>query len=159
VRDAIMLKLPGFRHFIRERLLARFARIFSIMIESGVSLDESLQAAHETTSNEVMKNAIEHVRQEVREGSRMTPPLEEANVFPPLAVDLVAVGEEAGALGRVFERIADVYEEKIETDVAIVGKFIQPFIVITLGLMVLFIIISFLGTYLALFSQVTTKMT
>jgi len=153
MRDGFFLAIPGLRRFIRERLLARFSRIFSIMIESGVSLDESLQAAYETNTNEVMKDTIEAVRQEVREGGRITPPLERARVFPPLAVDMIAVGEEAGALGRVLERIADVYEEKVETDMAIMGKFVQPFIVITIALIILFVIIGFLSTYLSLLGQ------
>lgn len=155
LRDRLFLRCPGVRYFIKENLLANFARVFAIMIQSGVSLEESLQAAHDTTTNEVLRLTVERAQQAVREGGQMTPSLERGGVFPPLAYDLSAVGEEAGALGRVFERMADVYEDKLTTDTAVLGKFIQPVIIVVLAFVVGFVMIGFLGTYLSLFTQLT----
>jgi len=147
LRDRFLLRCPGIRHFVKQALVARFARVFSTMLGSGVPLQEALQAARDTTGNEVLRLTIERVQNAVRGGGRITPELERGNAFPPLAYDLSAIGEEAGALDRVYERMAEVYEEKLETDVAMVSKLAQPLIVVILALIVGYILVAFIQTY------------
>jgi len=155
LRDRLLLRCPGMRYFVQQGLIANFSRVFAIMIQGGVSLDEALQACHETADNEVLRLTIERVRQNVREGRGMTEAFERGGVFPPLAYDLSGVAEEAGALGRIFDKMAHVYEEKLETDTAVVGRIIQPLVVVLLAVVVGFIMVGFLSTYATLFTHVS----
>jgi len=114
LRDRFLLRCPIVSHFIKEDLLANFGRVFSTMLHSGLPIQESLQAAHDTCRNEVGRLTITRVQEAVRRGQRITPTLESSGIFPVLAYDLCAAGEEAGALDRVFSRLGDYYEQKLE---------------------------------------------
>ena len=158
LRDRFLLRFPGIRHFVKQALVARFARVFSTMLKSGVPLQDTLQATRDTATNEVLRLTIERVQEQVRRGGRITPELEKGGTFPALAYDLSAIGEEAGALDRVYERMAEVYEEKLDTDVAMVSKLIQPLIVITLALIVGYILVAFMQTYAQLWQAARAGM-
>ena len=154
LRDRLLIRLPIARYFVKESLVANFARVFSTLYGSGVPLIDTLQATHSTTRNEVLRLAIERVIASVREGGRMGEPLEQAAVFPPLAYDMIAVGEEAGALDRVFEKMAALYEERFATDTALVAKFVQPAIVVFLAVVVGFVVVSFFSMYASILEQI-----
>jgi type IV pilus assembly protein PilC len=143
LRDRFMLRLPILAHFIKEDLLANFGRVFSTMLHSGLPIQESLQAAHDTCRNEVGRLTITRVQEAVRRGQRITPTLENGGIFPVLAYDLCAAGEEAGALDRVFTRLGDYYEQKLEAEAQMLAKIVQPLIIILLALIVGFIVVSF----------------
>lgn len=154
LRDRFLVRCPGVRHFVKTALISRFARVFSTMLGSGVPLQETLDACRDTTSNEVLRLALERVKDEVSRGGRITPELERSDTFPALAYDLSAVGEEAGALERVYERMAEVYEEKLEADIALVSKLVQPLVVVLLALVVGFILVAFFQTYIQLWQSI-----
>jgi len=154
LRDRFLIRCPGIRHFVKQGLLVNFARVFSTMLSSGVPLPEALESTHETADNEVLRLTIERVQDAVQRGERITPPLERGGVFPPLAYDLCAVGEEAGALDQVFARIAEVYEERQATDTALVARLVQPAIVAVLALIVAFIMFAFFHMYTSAFAQI-----
>jgi len=148
MQDYILIRTPFIRHFLRQGLLARFARIFSTLLDSGVSLQESLQAARYTATNEVLRDSLTGVQEAVRSGRRISEGISKSHVFPAFAVDLCDVGEETGTLGRVFHRMADVYEERQSTEIAMVGKILQPIVVVGLALLVGFIVYAFFSTYI-----------
>ena len=154
LRDRFYVRCPFVRRFVKEGTVARFSRVFGTMLEAGVPLDETLQAVHDTSSNELVRHTLTRVQEAVAAGGRITPVLERSDMFPPVAYDLMAIGEEAGALDRVFSRMADIYEEKLATDVAALAKFVQPVIVIVLGLIVGFIVVAMFGTYSSLLQQI-----
>jgi type IV pilus assembly protein PilC len=143
LRDRFLLRCPIVSHFIKEDLLANFGRVFSTMLHSGLPIQESLQAAHDTCRNEVGRLTIVRAQEAVRRGQRLTPTLENGGIFPPLAYDLCAAGEEAGALDRVFSRLGDYYEQKLEAEAQMLAKVVQPLIIIVLALIVGFIVVSF----------------
>lgn len=152
LRDRLMLRIPLVRHFAMNALVARFARVFSMLLESGVPLLETLHAAKNTISNELMRLTIDRMRETIQQGGRMAPVIERAGVFPPLVCDMVAVGEEAGALVRVFDKVADVYESQIETDLSTFAALIKPAMVIILGGVVLLVALAFFSVYSAMLS-------
>lgn len=154
LRDRAKLRLPAVRYYAKQGLVANFARVFATLYRSGVPLLDTLQATHDTTRNEVLKLGIERVMDAVRQGGRMSESLEQADVFPPLAYDLIAVGEEAGALDRVCLRLADYYEEKIAADTALLGKVVQPLVVVFLACVVGFILVAFFSMYTTLLDHV-----
>ena len=143
LRDRFLLRCPGISHFVKEDLLANFGRVFSTMLHSGMQIQESLQAAHDTCRNEVGRLTITRVQEAVRRGQRLTPTLESSGIFPALAYDLCAAGEEAGALDRVFSKLGDYYEEKLQDEAQMLTKVVQPVIIILLACIVGFIVIAF----------------
>ncbi len=155
VRDRILLRLPIVERFVKQSVVANFGRIFSTMIHAGVPLSDALQAAHDTTRNEVVRLAVERTMKNVREGGRVTPPLVREKIFPPLAYDMIHVGEETGSLGDVFERIADIYETREANDLEILGKIVQPFIIVLLALIVGFVVVALFQTYATLIGEIT----
>ena len=154
LRDRFLVRFPGVRHFVKQGLLVNFARIFSAMLQSGVRMQESLQATRDACGNEILRLTLERVQGAVQRGERITPELERGGVFPPLAYDLCAVAEEAGALDRVLSRLSEVYEEKQATETEMLGKLVQPAIVIVLAFIVGFIIFAFFSMYTSAFAQI-----
>ena len=134
LRDRFLLRCPGINHFVKEDMLANFGRVFSTMLHAGLPIQESLQAAHDTCRNEVGRLTFTRVQEAVRRGQRITPTLESSGVFPVLAYDLCAAGEEAGALDRVFSKLGDYYEQKLKTRPRCISKVVQPVIIIMLAL-------------------------
>ena len=133
LRDRFLLRCPGISHFVKQDLLANFGRVFSTMLRAGLPIQESLQAAHDTCRNEVGRLTITRVQEAVRRGQRITPTLESSGIFPALAYDLCAAGEEAGALDRVFSKLGDYYEQKLQDEAQMLAKFVQPLIIILLA--------------------------
>ncbi len=158
LRDRILIRFPFVQRFVKQSIVANFSRIFSTMLQAGVPLFDSLQAARDTTKNEVVRLAVDRTQKNVREGGRITPPLVGEKIFPPLAYDMIHVGEETGALGDVFERLADIYERKEANDLEILGQFVQPAIVTVLALVVGFIVISLFQTYAGVIGQISATM-
>lgn len=158
LRDRILLRLPGVGHFVKQGLLVNFSRVFSTLINSGVPLEESLSATRGITNNEVLRLTVDRVKDAVRRGERLTPTLARGGTFPPLAYDLCAVGEESGMLDRVFARVADVYDEKQSTELAMVGNLVQPAIIIILAVIVGFIVFAFFNMYIAGFENINAAM-
>ncbi len=143
LRDRFLLRCPGINHFVKEDILANFGRVFSTMLHAGLPIQESLQAAHDVSRNEVGRLTFVRVQEAVRRGQRITPTLESSGVFPVLAYDLCAAGEEAGALDRVFSKLGDYYEHKLQDEAQMISKVVQPVIIILLALIVGFIVIAF----------------
>jgi len=143
LRDRFLLRCPGISHFVKQDLLANFGRVFSTMLHAGLPIQDSLQAAHDTCRNEVGRLTITRVQEAVRRGQRITPTLESSGIFPALAYDLCAAGEEAGALDRVFSKLGDYYDQKLQDEAQMLAKVVQPVIIILLALVVGFILIAF----------------
>ena len=148
-RDGILAHFPFMSHFAKQELLVNFSRVFSTMLSSGVPLQESLAATHDATQNEVMRVAIERVQAAVARGEKITGELERSRVFPGIAYDLCAVGEEAGQLDTVFHNLGEMYAEKQAREVELLGKLIQPAIVIVLACVVGFILYAFFSVWTA----------
>jgi len=153
LRDRILMRLPMVRHFVKQSALVNFSRVFSTLLHSGVPLPEALDAAHDAAQNEVVRLTIERVEEAVERGERITPSLRHGHVFPTVTYELSDVGEETGTLDRVFQRLADVYENKQRTELDMLGKLIQPAIVLCMAIIVGFIVYAFLATYLQLFQS------
>jgi type II secretory pathway component PulF len=147
LRDRLLVRAPVIGCFVKQNLVANFARVFGTMLRAGVPLQEGLEAAQENTRNELLKLTITRTQETVREGGRLGPALQRERIFPPLAHDLIEVGEETGALDEVFERMADIYEKKSSRETEILAKFIHPLVVIFLALVVGFIVIAMFHTY------------
>lgn len=135
-QDRLQLRLPLLGRVQQQGLTAQFARTLATTFAAGVPLLEALDACAEVAGNRVFQQAIRHVRQEVSGGQPLHVALRAAKVFPPLAIQMIAVGEEAGALDSLLERIADYYETEVDTMVDTLTSLLEPMIMAMLGLLV-----------------------
>ncbi len=145
--DAFKLRLMG--DVIRKLETARFCRTLGTLLKSGVPLLQSLNNAKDVISNQAIALPIESVLKGAKEGKGISAPLTAANVFPPLALSMIRVGEETGQLDAMLLRVATAYEKSLKEAVKRFVSFLEPMVILIMGLVIGFIIISML---MAIFS-------
>lgn len=134
--DPLKLKLPVFGLLMRKIAIARFSRNFSDMIGAGVPILKALQIVGETSGNWVIEEALKKVAESVRQGHSISVPLAHQPVFPPMVTQMVAVGEDAGSLEVMLEKIADFYDQEVEAATEQLTAMIEPLMVAFLGLVI-----------------------
>ncbi len=152
VLDRIKLELPVMGPLLRKIAIARFSRTLGTLLSSGVPILQSLMVAKDTTGNDVIARSIINVHDSVREGETVAKPLLKAGLFPAMAVNMISVGEETGALDQMLLKIADVYDEEVDVTVVGLMSLLEPFLIIGMGGVVGFIVISM---FLPLFQLIT----
>jgi type IV pilus assembly protein PilC len=133
VIDPIKLKIPVFGMLFQKIALSRFARNLGTMLSSGVPILQSLDIVSETTGNMVLGNAIRDVQDSVRRGESLTGPLALHPVFPPMVVQMMAVGEDTGALDNMLHKIAEFYDQEVEATTEALTALIEPLMIAFLG--------------------------
>ncbi len=131
--DKLMLKLPVMGDLLRKTAVARFCRTLSTMLQSGVPILESLTIVAKTTGNKVLERIMYQIRDQVSKGQPLAIPMEQAKIFPPLAVQMTAVGEETGELENMLSKVADFFEEEVDAAVEALTSMIEPFMMVFLG--------------------------
>jgi type IV pilus assembly protein PilC len=149
--DSLLLKLPIFGNIIRKIAVARFSRILSTLLASGVPILQSLEITGRTAGNVVVENAIMAVRAGVERGENFVDPLKATKVFPEMVAQMIGVGEQTGALDAMLGKIADFYEEEVDAAIADLLALIEPALIGFLGVTIGGIVISM---YLPLFMLV-----
>ena len=140
--DKVKLRMFLFGPVISKTIIARFARTFATLITSGVPILQSLQIVRDTVGNEVISNAINEIRNRVREGEGISGVMLRTGAFPPMVTNMIAVGEETGAMDSMLEKVADAYEAEVDAAVAAMTSMIEPILIVCLGVVVGFIVIS-----------------
>lgn len=149
--DSLLLKLPIFGSILRKIAVARFSRILSTLLSSGVPILQSLEITAKTAGNVVIEDAILKVRAGVERGENFVDPLKATNVFPHMVSQMIGVGEQTGAMDAMLGKIADFYEEEVDTAIADLLAMIEPVLIAFLGVTIGSIVISM---YLPLFSLI-----
>ena len=140
--DWIGLKIPVFGPLTLKVCIARFARTLATLLSSGVPILQALETVAGTVSNDIISDAIFEAREAIREGEGIAPPLERSKLFPPMVVQMIAIGQESGALDPMLVKVADFYEDEVDTAVASLTSALEPMLIIFLGGIVGFIVIS-----------------
>jgi type IV pilus assembly protein PilC len=140
--DALKLRAPVFGPLVRKTALARFSRTLSALVRSGVPILESLEIVAETAGNHVVSSAVLDTQQAVKRGEPLARRLEEHPVFPPMVVQMMAVGEETGALDEMLDKIADFYDQEVEATVDALTSLIEPLLIVIMGVAVGGMVIS-----------------
>jgi len=131
--DPIKLKVPIFGSLFRKVAVARFTRNFGTMVRSGVPILQALDTVGETSGNMVVENAAKAVRDSVRSGQSLAAPLREHPVFPPMVVQMIAVGEDTGALDDMLYKISEFYDQEVEATAEQLTSLIEPLMIAVLG--------------------------
>jgi len=131
--DPIKLKVPIFGSLFRKVAVARFTRNFGTMVRSGVPILQALDTVGETSGNMVVENAAKAVRDSVRSGQSLAAPLRDHPVFPPMVVQMIAVGEDTGALDDMLYKISEFYDQEVEATAEQLTSLIEPLMIAVLG--------------------------
>jgi type IV pilus assembly protein PilC len=151
VLDSIILKLPVIGILMRKIAVARFTRTLGTLISSGVPILEGLDITAKTAGNAVVEQALTKVRKSLEEGKSLTEPLKDSQVFPGMVTQMIAVGEQTGAMDAMLQKIADFYEEEVDAAVKDLLTALEPVMIVFLGVVVGGVVISM---YLPLFSLI-----
>nr|HDM99650.1 type II secretion system F family protein [Deltaproteobacteria bacterium] len=131
--DGLLLKSPVFGPLLKKVAVAKLTRTLGTLIESGVPILETLNVAAGTSGNKVVEEVIYKVRSSISEGRTLAEPLSESKIFPAMVVQMISVGETTGALDQMLNKIADFYDEEVETAVEALTSMIEPFMIVFLG--------------------------
>ena len=140
--DRYKLKLPLFGDLLTKTSVARFSRTLGTLVSSGVPILQALQITRDTAGNERVSEAIESIHDNVKEGESMVAPMEASQIFPPMVVSMVQVGEETGQLPDMLTKVADVFEEEVDTAVAGLTSLLEPIMIVLLALIVGTIVVA-----------------
>jgi type IV pilus assembly protein PilC len=152
VVDAISLKAPIIGNILRKIAVARFCRTLSTLIASGVPILDGLEITAKTAGNSIIEDAIMVTRKSIERGETISAPLKETKVFPPMVTQMISVGEATGALDTMLAKIADFYEEEVDTAVAGLLTLLEPIMIALLGGVVGGIVIAM---YLPIFDLIS----
>ena len=131
--DAFKLKAPVFGPLFHKTALSRFSRTLATLLRSGVPILQSLEIVSETVNNGVLSKAVRDVQDSVREGESLAVPLAKHAVFPAMVVQMLAVGEETGALDTMLSKVADFYDQEVEAAVEALTSLIEPILIAVMG--------------------------
>jgi type IV pilus assembly protein PilC len=144
-----MLRAPVLGMVLRKIAVARFTRTLGTLLSSGVPILDALEIVAKTAGNVIVEEAIMYSRQKIAEGKNMAQPLAETEVFPPMVVQMVGVGEQTGALDTMLNKIADFYEEEVDVAVSAMTSLIEPVLMVGIGSTVGVVLIAM---YMPIFS-------
>lgn len=143
--DSIKLKLVGIGPVLRKMEVASLARTFGTLLKSGVPVMQGLGIVREVAGNQVINRALIDVETGVREGEGIANPLARSGVFPPLAVQMISVGEETGRLDEMLLRVAEHYDRDVRTAINQFTRLLEPVLILVMGVVVGFIVVSMLS--------------
>ena len=150
--DALLLKVPIFGTIIRKVAVARLTRTLGTLVQSGVPILEGLRITATTAGNKVVEKAVLQCRVSVTEGKTLAEPLKASGVFPPMVTQMISVGEQTGALDLMLSKIADFYDDEVDTAVNTLTSLLEPIMIVLLGGIVGGLVVAM---YLPIFKLVT----
>ena len=134
--DKILLKVPVLGDMLRKSAVSRFTRTLGTLISSGVSILDGLEITAKTAGNRVIHDAIMDSRSSIAGGDTISAPLQKSNVFPPMVISMIAVGEQTGGLDEMLTKIADFYDTEVDTAVSGLLSLMEPVMIVFLGVIV-----------------------
>jgi type IV pilus assembly protein PilC len=151
--DRMLLKAPVLGDVLRKSAVSRFTRTLGTLISSGVSILDGLEITAKTAGNRVVQDAIMASRSSIAGGDTISAPLQRSNVFPPMVISMIAVGEQTGGLDEMLSKIADFYDEEVDAAVSGMLALMEPMMIVFLGTIVGGMIVAM---YLPIFDLINT---
>jgi len=149
--DKILLKIPVLGDVLRKSAVSRFTRTLGTLISSGVSILDGLEITAKTAGNRVVQDAIMESRSSIAGGDTIAAPLKKSGVFPPMVISMISVGEQTGGLDEMLSKIADFYDEQVDSAVSNLLSLLEPIMIVFLGVVVGGMVVSM---YLPIFDMI-----
>ncbi|MGC9070264.1 MAG: type II secretion system F family protein [Elusimicrobiales bacterium] len=140
--DYIMLNLPIFGILLKKVAIAKFSRTLATLIKSGVPILQGLETVAKTSGNTIIEDIIMESMKSIKEGGKISEPLKKGGIFPEMVVQMISVGEETGNLDAMLFKIADFYDQEVETAVKGLTSMIEPLVMVFMGVVIGFIVIA-----------------
>jgi type IV pilus assembly protein PilC len=150
VIDPYLLNIPIFGDLLRKIAIARFARTMGTMIQSGVPILDALEITSNVAGNYAVESAVRQTKQSISEGNSISTPLAKAGVFPKMAISMISIGEQTGALEAMLTKIAEFYEDEVDAKVGALSSILEPLMIVIVGCVVAGVLIPM---YLPIFSM------
>ena len=147
--DTFSLKIPIFGPILKKVAIARFSRTFGTLIESGVPITTALDVTRSSINNALLESVLIKVKKDIEEGSPISNQLQKSEVFPPMVTQMVAIGEEAGELENMLNKIADFYDDEVDSSVESLTALMEPVFIVVIGAIVGAIVVAM---YLPIFN-------
>jgi len=147
--DNLRISLPKIGDILKKISLSRFSRNLGTLTSAGVPILRALDITKGISDNIIIDNAIEKIRSGIREGENIAIPMAKFDIFPPMMIQMVSVGEKSGSLDSMLNKIADFYDNEVSNSIDIIITIIEPMLLLLVGIMVGFIVISM---YLPMFN-------
>jgi type IV pilus assembly protein PilC len=148
--DRLLLKLPVFGMLLKKISVARFSRTLGTLVSSGVPILDGLAIVSRTSGNRTVETAILNARSSIKEGETIAEPLNRSGIFPPMVIQMIAVGESTGALDAMLSKIADFYDEEVDVAVGNLTSLLEPLLMVFLGVVIGGVVIAM---YLPIFNM------
>ncbi|MDP2103607.1 MAG: type II secretion system F family protein, partial [Candidatus Gracilibacteria bacterium] len=155
--DKIMLHLPIVGKVLQKVILSKFARVLSNLLSSGISIVESLRIVSDVVGNEVYRQRILLLREDIKKGIKIGESLEDDRLFPEMLVQMIKVGEETAKLDSIILKLADFYDEEVDTTINSINKLLEPIIIVTMAVVVGFIAVGIMQPIMNLADVVSEK--
>ncbi len=150
--DKVKFKLPVFGSLIHKATIARFSRTFATLVNGGIPVMQALETSGATSGSMIVTEEVKGVAEKIQDGKNIAEPLKETGLFPPMVVQMVAIGEETGALPDLLNKIAEFYEEEVATITKGLSSLLEPILLVIVGVVVGIMLVSL---YLPIFTAVT----
>ncbi|MEO0116628.1 MAG: type II secretion system F family protein [candidate division WOR-3 bacterium] len=151
--DRVKLRIPIFGKIIFNMTMSRFARMFETLDRTGLPILRSLALVSKTTGNAFLSTHIDNIAESVRRGRGLATPMRESGVFPPMVVQMVATGEESGALDDMLRQVSDYYDSEVEYAVKNLTGMIEPILILFMGVAVVFLIVAVIMPYMSILTS------
>jgi type IV pilus assembly protein PilC len=151
--DRLLLRIPILGGVIRKAAIARFSRTLGTLVQSGVPILDGLEITARTAGNRVVEDAVMKSRASIAGGETIAEPLKRSDVFPPMVVQMINVGEQTGGLDDMLSKIADFYDEEVDSSVSALTSIIEPVMIVFLGAIVGGMVVAM---YLPIFDIIKT---
>ncbi len=155
--DGIMIRLPIFGPLLKKVILSKFSRVLSNLISSGISIVESLRIVSDIVANDVYRQRILVLRNDVKRGIKIGESLEDDKLFPEMLVQMIKVGEETAKLDSIILKIADFYDEEVDTSINAINKSLEPVIIVVMATVVGFIAVGIMQPIMNLSETIENK--
>jgi len=149
--DAFKLKLPVFGNLLHKMSMSRFSRTLGTLVSSGVPILQALEITSDTVGNKIVADAVDNVRIGVKEGESIARPLSQSKLFPPMVTQMLAIGEETGALDTMLNKVAEFYDSEVAASVEALTSLLEPLLMVFLGATVGIVVIAL---YMPIFSLI-----
>ncbi|MBT8373520.1 MAG: type II secretion system F family protein, partial [Deltaproteobacteria bacterium] len=140
--DKILLIMPGLSVLTKKLAIARFSRTLGSLLENGVSMLPALEIAKNTAENVLISDNVEEAAEEVGKGQALSTAMAAKDIFPSLSIQMIQVGEQSGKLEEMLNKVADVFENEVETTVMRMTTMLEPIMILVMGVIVGFIVLS-----------------
>ena len=146
------MTMPLFGEILLKSVIARFSRTLATLLQGGLPVVQALESAGATSGSDLLQDAVKEAIKKIEEGKNISKPLDESGIFPPMVINMIAIGEEAGTLPDLLDKIAEFYEEDVAVLTKKLGTLIEPLMLVLIGVVVGGMMISM---YLPIFTAVT----